>query len=304
MWILFAFASAGLLGLYDIFKKKALSGNAVIPTLFFNTLICFMLFLPLIVLSLIGEIAETSTFYVPFGGWKAQILIALKSMLVLSSWFFGYMAIKHLPLTIVASINATRPVFVLMGAVFLFHEQLNVWQWCGVLLAIFSLYMLSKSSRKEGINFRSDKWFYCLMAAALLGAFSGLYDKFLLTPTSSGGMGLNKMTVQSWYNLYQMLMMGMILYTIWLPKRKTMPFRWTYGIAGISVFLTLADFAYFYALSIPGSMIAIVSMVRRGSVIVSFAYGAFILKERNIKEKTFDLLLVILSMLFLYYGTT
>lgn len=38
MWLVLAFLSATLLGFYDAFKKKALSGNAVIPVLFLNTL--------------------------------------------------------------------------------------------------------------------------------------------------------------------------------------------------------------------------------------------------------------------------
>ena len=47
----------------------------------------------------------------------------------------------------------------------------------------------------------------------------------------------------------------------------------------------MADFAYFYALSLPGAMISIVSMVRRGSVLVSFLCGALLFREKNIKSK-------------------
>lgn len=50
-------------------------------------------------------------------------------------------------------------------------------------------------------------------------------------------------------------------------------------------------------------MISIVSMVRRGSVIVSFLFGAMIFKEKNLKAKVLDLALVLLSMLLLYVGS-
>ena len=50
----------------------------------------------------------------------------------------------------------------------------------------------------------------------------------------------------------------------------------------------MADFAYFYALSLPGAMISIVSMVRRGSVLVSFVCGAVLFRERNLKAKAID----------------
>ncbi|MBO7291684.1 MAG: EamA family transporter, partial [Bacteroidaceae bacterium] len=51
------------------------------------------------------------------------------------------------------------------------------------------------------------------------------------------------------------------------------------------------------------SMISIVSMVRRSSVVVSFTAGALIFREKNIKNKAIDLILVLLGMLFLYLGT-
>ena len=37
LWLLLAFTSAALLGFYDVFKKQALNGNAVLPVLFLNT---------------------------------------------------------------------------------------------------------------------------------------------------------------------------------------------------------------------------------------------------------------------------
>ena len=211
---------------------------------------------------------------------------------------------KHLPLTIVGPINATRPVMVLVGAFIVFGERLNLYQWIGVALAVASFFMLSRSGKKEGIDFKHDRWIYFIVLSALLGAVSGLYDKYLMAPTACGGVGLDRMMVQSWYNIYQCFMMGIMLLVLWLPKRsQTTPFRWHWSIIFISIFLSAADFVYFYALSIPGAMISIVSMVRRGSVIVSFLFGAMLLHEKNLKSKFIDLALVLLGMLFLYIGS-
>ena len=74
---------------------------------------------------------------------------------MLSSWTFGYFGMKHLPLTIVGPINATRPVMTLVGALLIFGERLNVYQWIGVLMAIISFFMLSRSGKKEGIDFQA-----------------------------------------------------------------------------------------------------------------------------------------------------
>ena len=88
---------------------------------------------------------------------------------------------------------------VLVGALLVFGEQLNLYQWIGVVLAVISFLLLSRSGKKEGIDFKHDKWIYCIVIAAVLGAVSGLYDKYLMASPENGGVGLDKMMVQSWY---------------------------------------------------------------------------------------------------------
>ena len=299
MWLLLAFCSAALLGFYDVFKKKSLSNNAVLPVLALNTLFSSIIFIPFILLSHFApQMLQDSIFYVPdSGGWEVHKFILLKSFIVLSSWAFGYFGMKHLPLTIVGPINATRPVMTLVGAMLIFGERLNLYQWIGVFMAVISFFMLSRSGKKEGIDFKHDRWIWFVVLAAVLGAVSGLYDKYLM------GRFYN-MQVQAWYNIYQLFMMGGVLMFLWWPKRKTStPFRWDWCIILISVFLSAADFVYFYALSMEDSMISIVSMVRRGSVVVSFLFGAMMFHEKNLKSKAIDLLLVLIGMFFLYLGS-
>ena len=304
LWILLAFLSAALLGFYDVFKKQSLGSNAVIPVLLLNTLFSSIIFLPFILLSHSGQIADTSIFYCTDFNWAEQRYIVVKSCIVLASWLLAYFGLKHLPLTIVGPINATRPVMVLVGAMTIFAERLNLWQWLGVIVALIGIELLKHTSKKEGINWWRDKWIYFIIVSNILGAISGLYDKYLMASPENGGVGLNKMAVQSWYNIYQLGMMAVMLLLLWLPThKKTTPFHWTWSIPLISLFLCMADFVYFYALGMDGAMISIVSMVRRGSVIVSFLCGALLLHEKNLKAKALDLALVILSMLLLYIGS-
>ena len=304
MWLLLAFLSAALLGFYDVFKKQSLKNNAVIPVLTLNTLFSSLIFLPFIVLSAWRPDTLEGGLFFPVAGWEVHRYIILKSVIVLSSWILGYFGMKNLPITIVGPINATRPVMVLVGALLVFGERLNLYQWIGVLMAVFSFFMLSRSGKKEGIDFRHNKWIYFIVMAAVLGAVSGLYDKYLMAPVSQGGIGLDRMVVQSWYNIYQLFMMGAVLMLLWWPKRQaSTPFRWDWCIILISIFLSAADFVYFYALSLDGAMISIVSMVRRGSVIVSFIFGAMVFREKNLKSKAVDLALVLIGMIFLYFGS-
>lgn len=110
MWLILAFLSAALLGFYDSFKKKSLTGNAVIPVLFLNTVFSSLIFLPFIIISMMSHQLDGSIFHVPCIGWETHKYIILKSIILLSSWALGYIGLKHLPLTIVGPINATRPV--------------------------------------------------------------------------------------------------------------------------------------------------------------------------------------------------
>ena len=337
MWLALAFVSAALLGFYDTSKKASLKDNAVLPVLLLNTIFSTLIFSPFLIDSIGGygwfsgtfldtaafghsaqttEYQELSTlscmarkagqgvkplsisslaYTAPL--LRAHLLVVLKAVIVLSSWICGYFGLKHLPLTIVGPINATRPVLVLVGAMLFFGERLNVYQWTGVLLAILSIFLMSRSSRKEDIDFRSNRWIWCVAAATLLGAVSGLYDKYIMK-------SLSPMFVQSWFNFYQMVIMTLICGLIWWPSRhRSTPFRWKWSIPLISIFICLADFAYFTSLSDPDSMISVVSLVRRSSVIISFACGVIIFKERNLKAKVVDLALILLGMAFIWFGT-
>lgn len=298
MWLTLAFLSAFLLGLYEVSKKVALNSNAVIPVLFLNTLFSSLIFVPFMVLSFgFPTVLEGSLFYIPQVSLQTHGYVFLKSIIVLSSWISAYFATKYLPLTIIGPIKATQPVMTLLGALLIFGERLNLYQWIGVILSVLSFYLLSLAGKKEGINFKKDKWIFFLLFSIVTGAISGLYDKFLMGR-------FDVMTVQVWYNCYQCLIMGLVLLFLWYPTRKkTTPFDWRWSILGISIFLTVADFIYFYALTFPDSMISIVSMVRRSNVVVTFFFGALLFKEKNLKSKAFDLVLVLIGMFFLYLGS-
>lgn len=300
MWLLFAFTSAFLLGLYDTSKKAALKDNAVLPVLLLNTLFCSIIFSPVTVQSLVAG---------SMSGYQ-HLLLFIKACIVLSSWILGYFGLKHLPITIVGPINATRPVLVLIGAMLIFGERLNIYQWTGVILSFVSIFLLSISSKqKEHIDFARNKWIWCIAGAAVIGAASGLFDRYVARI-------IKPEMVQGWYNVYQFLLMTVIcLFMRWLPSlraRKSDPkaamtggrFQWKWSILLISLFISAADFAYFSSLQQPDSMISVVSLIRRSSVVVSFVCGVLVFKERNnMKAKVIDLSIILLGMLFIWLGS-
>lgn len=297
MWVSLAFIAALMLGLYDVAKKRSLKDNAVLPVLWFSILFSAIIFSPTLLDSIVGRgWFDGTLFETTSGSLRDHALIFAKAALVLSSWIFGYFGIKHLPLTIVGPINATRPIMVLVGAMLIFGEKLNIYQWIGVIIAIISLFLLSRSSKKEGVNFANNRWILCIAAAALIGAACGLFDRYIM-------YSMNAIFVQSWHAVYQLLLMTIIVAVLWWPKRHEQKFHWSWAIPMISILLTMADMAYFHALSDGAAMIAVVAMIRRSSVIVSFTCGALMFGERNLKAKAIDLLLILVGMVFLYIGS-
>lgn len=291
MWVILAVVSALCLGFYDIFKKISVRDNNVLMVLMLNTVFGALYMSPVV----IGAVLEGNY---GFGNTlTGHLLILLKSFIVLGSWLLGYFAIKHLPLTIQGPINASRPVMVLVGALVIFGEQLNPLQWTGIALGFLSLFLISRIGAKEGLSLRHSKWIWMSIGATVLGAVSALYDKYLLRlyqPTE----------VQGWYSLYQcVIMVTTILIIRNISKSSGGRFTWRWSIPFIALFLTVADLAYFYSLSLPGSMIAVVSMIRRGSVLVSFIYGVMVLHEKNIRAKALDLTILLISLALLVAGS-
>jgi bacterial/archaeal transporter family protein len=298
MWLIMGFASAVFLGLYDVEKKRGLENNAVIPVLFLNTIFCSLFFLPALLLSTFApRTLEGTIFFVSTVDWHTHLFIVLKSFIVLVSWGTAYVAIKHLPITIVGPIKSMQPALVLVGALLVFAEQLNAWQVAGIAVSIFCFFLDSVVGRREGISFLTNKWIWWLIVAVVTGAISGLYDKYLMNR-------FDRMAVQVWYTIYQIFMMLPVLFLGWYPQRKSStPYQFRRAIVGIAFYLCLSDFMYFYALSIPGSMISVVSVVRRSAIVVSFLAGVYLFKDKNIRIKSFIMVGVLLGMFLLYVGS-
>jgi transporter family protein len=298
MWLFLAFISAVLLGSYEVFKKVSLEDNAVIPVIFVSILVSCIFLAPFLIISeFFPAMLQGSIFFVPRVDFHTHLLFVLKAVIVLTSWLFAYFALKHLPISLASPIKATQPVWTVVGAMLIFGEKLNGFQAAGVGLTLVSFFMFSVVGKKEGISLKTNKWFWFIILATLTGALSGLYDKYLMNRYDT-------MSVQVYYTFYQAIIMGIITLFLWSPTRKkTTPFKFKWAIVFISVFLVISDFIYFYALSLPGSMISVVSTIRRSGVIVPFFYGAFIMRDKNIKLKVVDLLGVLVGMLLLYFGS-
>jgi len=298
MWALFAVASAIFLGTYDVFKKLALNKNAVLPVLFFSTLTYAVIFLPLLAMSYYSPgLLKNTAFFIPEAPLVQHGYFLLKSIIVTASWIFAFFAIKHLPLTIVSPIRATGPIWILLGAIVVFSEHLTLIQWTGTAVTLLFFYLFSLAGKSEGFHFATNKWVLFLILGTLLGSISGLYDKFLIR-------NFDRMAMQTWSSIYQVGILLLVVLFLWYPKREeNTPFQWRWSIPMIGLFLVIADFLYFYAISYEGSLISVISALRRGGVIISFMLGAMLFHEKNVKKKGWLLLGIITGVIILLFGS-
>ena len=299
MWVILSLISAFLLGFYDIFKKQTVVNNAIIPVLFYSTLISSLVFLPLVLVSRFNpEVFKgdfLQQFYIEPLTARQHLLIIGKTALILCSWMFSYSAMKHLPITVVGPVNQLRPAISVVLLFLIFQEKLTLLQWTGVVLAIVSFYLMNRSGKLEGIHFKSNKWVYMLLGSAILVALSGVYDKFLLSKES-----IAPATIQAWYTIYDFLMMALLLLFAWMPQRKEQPFEWRWGIVAMALFVTVADVIYLTGLRSEAAVVVIIPLILYGvRLLVSFVYGIFGFKEKNIRSKLVPLLMVLAALVCL-----
>ncbi len=207
-------------------------------------------------------------------------MLLLKSVLVGASWTCAFFALKHLPISIATPIRATSPLWTILFAVVAMGERPGLTQWLGITVVLMAFFAFSRIGAKEGIHFHRDRAVTLMIVATLLGSASALYDKYLLQTA-----GLSPIVVQAWFSLYLVPVMIPLAIRWWRLERAENPFQWRWSIPLIALFLLVADFTYFTALSDPSALISVISPLRRASLVIAFLFGIVNLKERNWKAK-------------------
>lgn len=260
--------------------------NSVMPALFFATLAGFIVMFAAALFrgTLPHCFSQSLSFY---------LHVFLKSCIVGSSWICIYYAMRDLPVSITSPIRASSPIWTLIGAIVFFQELPTFWQAVAMILIFVGYYIFSVIGKLEGIHFTRSKGIYLIMLGTLIGAASALYDKYLL-----GVLKLDREMLQFWFSAYLVIVLGLA----WLIRTAfghKHPFEWRWCIPVTGILLIVADWLYFYAVSVPDAQIAILSLVRRSNCIVTFAVGGIWFHDKNLKKKAIPLLLILLGVALL-----
>ena len=300
MWMYLGLFAALFLGLHNLCKKHAVKDNEVFPVLLGTILSGFVFvatfyFIPVFY----PDYAVNNNYIFQKISYNTHGFIFIKSLIMTSSWVLAYQSLKHLPITIVTPIRSAGPFFTFIGAILIYKENPNTYQWTGFLLIILSVFLYSKIGKQEGINFKTNKWVFAIIGATFLGASSGLYDKFLIQT-----LALNPQTLQFWFCLYTIVILLIILSITWFPykeKRKAFKFRWS--IIAVGILLQSADYFYFKALQDPKALIMLLSAIKRSQIIIAVVIGGIIFKEKNKRKKLVPLAGILIGVFLILYST-
>lgn len=289
LWVTFALASAFFLGFYDISKKKALTGNAVLPVLFLVSLTCAAILSPAF---LMGKIPELSL--------REHGMLALKAGIVTLSWIFTFNAVSRLPLSITSPIRASAPVFTIAMAVALMGERPGGFEWLGIGISLAAYFAMSIASRKETGRFFTNIWILSMFFGTFLGSVSGVYDKFLLQRAH-----LDPLAIQFYFNIYMACLQGFGILLCRFGQRNhpaKIRFQFRPVIVVVGVLLVIADRFYFLAVHEPDALISVVTVIRRSNVLISFAGGLLFFRERKSGMKFLAMAGILLGLICFAFG--
>ncbi len=279
-----------MLGIYDICKKHAVRENSVMPVLFFATLTGSLFFVG-------GSALSGNLSAIVRCSWGEWHLLLLKSLLVSASWTAVYYAMRELPISIAAPIRASAPMWTFIGSLFIFSEYPDLPQAFAMLLIFCGYYSFSLIGKLEGISFRKHRGVHLILLGTLLGAASALYDKYLLS-----SLQIPRQTVQFWFSVDLVFVLGGAFAIRRFCFKNHRPFHWRWSIPATGLLLILADYLYFYAVSLPDIQISILSLIRRSSCIVTFLVGARCFHDANIRLKAAALVLILCGILLLAFS--
>ncbi len=296
-WILASLVSAFFLGCYDLSTKHAVRDNAVLPVLFFANACSAVVWLVLQAGTTLAPHAFPPALHVDTLTGFQHLQLLLKSTIVAASWVCSYFAVKQLPVSLAAPIRATGPVWTLLGATLVLGERPTWLEGLGIVITLASFLGLSVVGAREGIFFRRNRWIWFLSGGTLLGALSGLYDKYLL-----GSVGFTAATVQCWFSIYLALLFLPLAVGWKLRWWQRQEFQWRGSIVLVSLMLLVADFLYFNALRDPEALVSMVSSLRRGGTLVAFAGGILLFGEVNARAKLPAVIGVVIGIVLTILG--
>lgn len=295
-WTAWILASAFLLALYDLAKKASVRDNAVLPVLLCSATCGCAAF--------VAALAAAGRLPATFAAVDGRVLAlgAAKSAIVSVSWMFTFCALRTLPITIATPIRASAPALVFAVALFAYGEVPSAAQAVGMALVFAGYWAFSWAGSHEGVDFRHSRAVWCAFAGMALSAGSALFDKFVFQVANAPVEPVQLVFQAGVIVVYAAAFAAVRAVPALRGGRAGRAFSWRWTIPFVGGLLMCADWLYFRGLAIPDVPVSVCSLLRRFSVAITFAVGAVVFRETNLRRKSIALLLVLAGVALLCLG--
>lgn len=276
-WVLLIVIYAILNGIWAIFKKKALTKNAVMEVLATYSLLAFCL-----VAFEFPSAIQLDLKYILF--------ILLKSLVIFWSWFLGFYCIKKIPISLYGVLNLSRIIFSTLWGIIFLHESLKSSQLLGGFIIITGLVLVNIQATEEGKKQEAIKLKYIilLLFSFILSTLSGLIDKIIMKDILSGQL-------QFWFMFFLAVMYwGYLLFARTKVEFKKLVRN--YWIALLAICLIIGDRALFIANSIPESRLSTMSLIKQLSALVTIVIGGLVFKEKKLLYRFICSIIVLIGI--------
>lgn len=281
LYIIFALLYAVIIGVYNVFRKKAVEKSSESTILFlFNgvAFLCSLIWLPF-------GVAIPSEFV-----W----IFVLKGFLLTLNWYIVLKVLRDADVSLVSLTTIISSVLTLSIGVFGFGESATILQFAGAVIVIIGAFLINLIN-KNATGKVNIAQIGLLLVSAIISSVSNIIDKYTTTHLESH-------QVQFWFLLFTFVF-STIFFIIECVKSKKFLLQktdfknfWIY-LVGIGLFV--ADMFLFLAYKMPGSQMIIITSITKFKVVVTVILGVFVFKEKNILKKVLISLLMFAGILML-----
>lgn len=283
LWIVFAFLTAFLQSLKDVFSKKSLKN---IDEYIVSWSLGFFALPFLIPLLFFIEIPSLGNQF-----WMA--LLVGGSLNVIAIILF-MKAIKYSDLSITVPMITFTPLFLLLTSPLIVGEFPSFFGLIGVLLIVLGSYTLNIKQRHEGYlaPFKAllkEKGPKLMLLVAFIWSITSNFDK----------IGVQNSSAIFWV-IATNIFLVLIMFPIMIYKSRTNMYQIRTSckiLLPIGLFNAMASIFQMIAISL--TLVAYVISIKRTSVIMSVLFGHLIFKEEGVRERLLGAVIMVIGVLFI-----
>jgi uncharacterized membrane protein len=287
MWFFLALASAIFYAFRGILEKKVIHHtNKYVLGFAIRFFALPFFFLPFLF---------APSLFIPLSDLPLQFWIAVFTVCIICTpleTIFYYEALKEEEVSLVVPILSLSPVVTLILSIFILKELPNLYGILGIILIVFGIYALKLGHAREGIlqplhHLRNSRGVRLMFLVLLSLGFGSIIDKIGVTSSNA-----------YMYTLIHYIILSLSLFLIAFFKAKphlkeVVTFRKEFSAIGFIVALYTLP----YMIALASSYASYVVAIRSVSVLLTIIFAYLFFKEKNIKQKIFAAILIILGLI-------